>query len=623
MHLTTPTRLALISLAGLLCMAGGCQNGGVPEDVRAERVILVSYDGVGADLAWRWIVDGVAAEPDGLSTMAKEGFSARRVRMADPTLTAVNHAVLATGRTPGEMGVVSNSFRPAGGAVHDRANGFSFVPETPTLWRAGRTNGLRVGSLLWPSGAVGTPSEMADFGLGWPMTPAAPAAVIELDPEEAGTTGELPSADGVKPLAWPLVFDFGEGAEPERVEALVVLVDGNPDGKPRWDTIGVRAPGTDDWTLHGDRDWFSVGFDLRQPDVLGKNHWASWTKIVHVDPLRGRLRIYRGAAWRTIAWPESFENELTEAIGPWPGVPDKDRLAEWWLDAAAGVDLDVYIEQIERLDRWIDAAAAWVAANEDFDLLMTYHPGPDEYQHSSLIVDQAQWAWSPGRALAADEGLKRVGRSMDRSVAFLWSLLDPESDVLVAVSDHGHLPIHDKLRFNVALVEAGLVRLEEGPDGRTRVAPSSPMVAVSSGAFAHIYLNLAGRDEGGVVARAEAGELLARAAKVLADLSLDGEPVVEEVRGRDELAKIGLAHPSSGDLVVFLAPGFAASDGLTGDVLAPTRYYGQHGFRTHHDGMCGMLFARGAGIKRGRVDELPATAVAPLVAQLLGFSLAN
>ena len=37
--------------------------------------------------------------------------------------------------------------------------------------------------------------------------------------------------------------------------------------------------------------------------------------------------------------------------------------------------------------------------------------------------------------------------------------------------------------------------------------------------------------------------------------------------------------------------------------------------------MTGILFVRGAGIKKKRVDELPATAVAPLVAQLLGISL--
>ena len=621
MHLSSPSRIAVFALAGLLCLAAGCQSGGPKEDVRADRVILVSYDGVGADLAWRWIVDGVMTEPNGLAAMAQEGFSVRRLRMADPTLTAVNHAVLATGKMPSETGVVSNSFRPAGAALGERVNGFNHVPEVPTLWSAARAGGLRVGSLLWPAGAGGSGADAADFGLLWPMRPAAPSAVLELDAETAGTTGELPSADGVETLAWPLVFDFADGAEPESVEFLVALVDGNPDGRARWDTVGIRDPETGDWTLHGERDWFDVETELRLPDVLGRNRWASWSKVVHIDPLRGRLRVYRGAMWRTVAWPEDFENELTAAIGPWPGAPDDPLLEDWWLDASVGIDLDVYIEQIERLDRWIDAAAAWVAANDEFDLLLTYHPGPDEYQHTSLIVDEKQWAWSPGRALAAAEGLKRVGRSVDRSVDHLWSLLDPDRDLLVAVSDHGHLPIHDELSPNLALAEFGLVDVEAAAGGRPWVAPSSPMVAVSHGAATHIYLNLKGRDVGGVVDRSEAGELLLRAAKVLADLSSDGRPVVEKVVARDELAELGLDHPSSGDLVVFLTPGFTASNRLTGETISPTRYYGQHGFLAGHDGVSGMLFARGVGVKNKRVDELPATAVAPLVARLLGISL--
>jgi hypothetical protein len=37
--------------------------------------------------------------------------------------------------------------------------------------------------------------------------------------------------------------------------------------------------------------------------------------------------------------------------------------------------------------------------------------------------------------------------------------------------------------------------------------------------------------------------------------------------------------------------------------------------------MCGMVFARGAAIGDGRTDELEATAVAPMVARLLGFEI--
>ena len=147
------------------------------------------------------------------------------------------------------------------------------------------------------------------------------------------------------------------------------------------------------------------------------------------------------------------------------------------------------------------------------------------------------------------------------------------------------------------------------------------MVAVTGGAFIHLYLNLAGREPGGVVTMAEAPELLRRAARVLADLEVEGRPVVEKIFTRGEAAAIGLDHPSSGDLVVFLAPGFAADGGLDGPVLEPSRHYGMHGFLASHDEMCGVLFARGAGIKKRRFGEIEATAVAPMIARWLGFDL--
>jgi hypothetical protein len=120
---------------------------------------------------------------------------------------------------------------------------------------------------------------------------------------------------------------------------------------------------------------------------------------------------------------------------------------------------------------------------------------------------------------------------------------------------------------------------------------------------------------------AEAPGLLRQAARVLADLEVEGRPAVEKVLTRGEAAEIGLDHPSSGDLVAFLNPGFVASGGLDGLVLEPSRYYGQHGFLASHDAMCGTLFARGAGIKKTRLGEVAATEVAPMVARWLGFEL--
>jgi predicted AlkP superfamily phosphohydrolase/phosphomutase len=147
------------------------------------------------------------------------------------------------------------------------------------------------------------------------------------------------------------------------------------------------------------------------------------------------------------------------------------------------------------------------------------------------------------------------------------------------------------------------------------------MVGYSAAAVTHLYLNLEGREPAGVVPQAEAAGYLQRAARILADLEVEGRPVVEKIYTRDEAAAIGLRSPNAGDLVVFFAPGFTADDGLDGPALEPSRYYGQHGFLASYDEMCGMLFARGAGIKRTRMGEVQATSVAPMVARWLGFEL--
>ena len=200
-------------------------------------------------------------------------------------------------------------------------------------------------------------------------------------------------------------------------------------------------------------------------------------------------------------------------------------------------------------------------------------------------------------------------------MAATWRLLDPASDVLAVISDHGQAPLHDLVDVNVVLAEAGLVQLA-GHD----VVPTSPMVGVGDGACAHLYLNLEGREPTGVVPPAEADELLRRAARALADVMVDGRAPVERVLARDELAALGLDHAFSGDLVVFLAPGFSFAHGLA-EPTQPSSYYGQHGHLAHHDAMAGMYFARGAGIQRRRVDRVRAVDVAPRAARWLGIAL--
>jgi predicted AlkP superfamily phosphohydrolase/phosphomutase len=293
-------------------------------------------------------------------------------------------------------------------------------------------------------------------------------------------------------------------------------------------------------------------------------------------------------------------------------------VADWWLDAEQGIDLDTYLEQVERLDRYIDGMVEYAFAHEDFRLMLSYHPAVDEYMHSSHLVDPGQWAYSPGRALAAAEGLKRVARSVDRSVGNMWRALDPDEDALVVVSDHGMVPLHHTVRVNRVLAEAGLLEVDAS-GRRPQPAASSQVVAASAAACSHLYLNLEGREPGGVVPRRLQIEVLHRAARALADLEVDGEPVVERIINRQEAPDFGLDHRNSGDLIVFFAPGFSARDSLDGDTVELSRTYAQHGYLNHHAALHGVLFARGAGIEPRHPKQVQSTEVASFVAHWMGL----
>jgi len=606
---------AVLFLAALVCT--GCRSG-PRADKDPTRVVLVSYDGLGADMAWSWIEEGLAADPEGLSAIARDGLAVGRVRMVDPTLTAVNMVAIATGRKPVNTGVVGSYFHRPGSPIDQVESAFDVPLGATPVWVAAHRAGRRTGVLVWAGCDNASDQRRADFGITWPETPLAPSALVELGPEQAEPTSDLPSEDGVPGLLWRLEIPTS-GAQPDPFAWQVAAVDVTPDGRPRYDTLAVRARPADSWTFVGEREWFAVSGHARAVGEVDQRRYGAWCKALQLDRHRGLLRLYRGAAYRLQAYPEDFAARLDETVGFWPGPPDNSMLEAWWLDANQGIDLDTYLEQVERLDRYLDRMAAAVVKSESFRLLMAYHPTLDAYLHASLITDPRQWAYSPGRALAAREGLKRVARSIDRSVGDLWRALDPSRDVLAVVSDHGFVPLHDRVNVNRALADVGLVEVErEG--SVARVAATSPMFAVPYGGVAHLYLNLRGRERSGVVELDQGAELLRRAARALADLEVEGRPVVERTLTRFEARAIGLDHPSSGDLIVFFMPGFEGGDGLGDEVVVPSRSYGQHGYLSHHDALCGVFFARGAAVSRTRIDELPVTDIAPAVTGWLGFA---
>jgi len=598
---------------GSLFVLSSCRSG-APENPKARRVVLVSFDGLGEELLEHWIETEGITTPDGLGGMAAEGLKARRVRMVNPTLTAVNHASLITGAPPSLTGIVSNSFHVPGEEITRHHSGFASPLGARPLWQRARASGIRTGVLLWPDADGSSDARSGDFGIVWPDRALIRSSIRDLDPEKSSPEPELPSADGLHAIGWSLRMGRGE----TRVSIEAAVFDGNPDGRPRFDSVAIRVGEDREWRFFRDRDWFEVRRSLSGGTGRPNMDARGWSRVLHLDHDTGAMRIYLGEFNSLKAYPEEFRSRLLEEFGPWPGTPDGFALAEWWLDDSRGIDLDTYIEQVERLDRWLDAIAGWVMTHEDFRLLIAYHPSPDEYEHAGLIREKSQMAFSEGRAFAARAAMNRVGRSTDRSTAALFQAIDPSRDTLVVVSDHGLMPIHHEVLINRALADAGLL-LSRQEHGRERLSKETPMAAYSAGACAHLYLNLQGREPGGVVTPAGADELLRKAARVLADLNLDGEAVIEKIYSRDELGPLRLNNPNAGDLVIFAAPGYSFSSRLDGPAIRPSKYYGQHGYLNHYDALCGIFMARGGPAGRGELDEISALDIAPRIRRWLGI----
>jgi len=585
-----------------------------PGPEKARRLVLVSFDGLGENLLEKWLEQPGVTTPGGLQGMVNFGLRAESVRMVNPTLTAVNHASLITGALPSQTGIVNNSFHVPGDPITRRVNGFSAPNGAQTLWERARKAGIRTGVLLWP-GCDGTTEERSgDFGLVWPDRPAASPRIHRLDPEKGHPETGVKSEDGVAAVSW----EVRPGGKTGGYSFMVAVCDQTPDGHPAFDAVGVRGE-SGQWQFYSARDWFELKPEISRSGSESSIRSVGWCRILHLDRQTGSLRLYTGEFNTLKAYPEAFRSKILEIAGPWPGTPDGKNLADWWLDEGEGIDLDTYVEQVERLDRYLDSIATWVMENEDFGLLITYHPSPDEYEHAALIVDPKQWAYSPGTAFAAEKAMERIGRSADRSTARLFEGIDPSQDTLVVVSDHGHLPIHDEVLLNEALVEAGLITTTTSR-GRQRIALDSPMAVFTAGACGHLYLNLEGREEGGIVSPEEASGLLRRAARVLADLNDEGRNVVEKIVPRDQLGSFGLDHPNSGDLVIFLEPGYTASSRIETPVIRPTRYYGQHGYLNHYDDLRGIFLARGGPVKAGPIGPVEAVDIAGRVARWLGIS---
>ena len=178
---------------------------------------------------------------------------------------------------------------------------------------------------------------------------------------------------------------------------------------------------------------------------------------------------------------------------------------------------------------------------------------------------------------------------------------------VIVTTDHGFKKVSKVINPNVALRQAGLIRL------KANRIESCDACVVAEGGMAFVY----------VTDPAKRAALLPQLKALCSGL----EGVAQVVDGA-EGPKLGMPTPAEnqgmGDLVLFAKAGYAFKDESAGEaVVSESRnYLGTHGYLASDPELDGFMIAWGYGIRPGvRLPRIANLDVAPTVAELLGVSL--
>jgi 2',3'-cyclic-nucleotide 2'-phosphodiesterase (5'-nucleotidase family) len=384
-----------------------------------------------------------------------------------------------------------------------------------------------------------------------------------------------------------------------------------------------------------------------------------------------------------------FHSSVTRANASWtdwPGEPDfvgtfEDFIAaEFPVSTAADfavleagvVSEETYVEQGLFWETGHHPIIEYVADTYDPDVFFVGYPVTDEFSHQFLglvsptvpngdpnpAYDDFDLNGVPDGQVAAREGfIQRAYQGANNTLGLTRQLMtDAGKDpVVFAGADHGFAPQFLAIQGGKVLFDIGLQPNGEQVSNCRPVSTFDKAKACWAGGTVQVYINLAGRDpDPRSVAqrdpsnpafvpdpRVPAAQYAAVRTQIMNAFTGLTDPdhptwdpiqsayTKEQVRYLEDGAggTISMLHPTrTGDVVVFSAPPYQFDAATPGQLIAPSHFFGQHGYEpklTDLDDnitMRAAFMALGPGIRSGvAVDNVRAIDLAPSMAYALGL----
>ena len=595
----------LIFVGQKLWIPDGAESGEIIPDLgevrRAERVVILSVDGARDDWVDGYVADGTMPN---LASVGQHGAAAEYAQTIDPSLTAAAHVSIATGSYPGKTGQVSNRFHLSKNPFYWYTSGFD-EPEmqVESLWRTAMRDGLTTATVFWPGTTMDAEERLADYTVAYGAQEVYSKMHV-LTPTEAIDWQDTPTS--YSPLIEATVRITGR--DDAVVSRLYLLaVDTTDDGQESYDTCQLcRKKQVDaECAVLGVGEWAPL---VVRPRLQSGGYF----KLMRTSA--GSIELFQTALNYNRAHPVALLRDINERFGFFRPSPDYYALENDWITA------EDYWEMAEIQTRWMVEVATYVFSEYEPDLTFAWLGVTDECGHQFLMVDEGQPHYGEEKAREYEAYRRSAYALADESLGDWLGAMDLEKDTMIVLSDHGMAPIHSQVYVNTILEQAGLLQYGEGDSFPIDTAHSRA-VAFASGGAVHVYINLKGREQPGIVLESEyeaVQDEIVAALRGAADA--EGKSLFARVVPRDELVELGLDSPVSGDVFAQAVLGYALTDWRGNPrVIEPVAYYGQHGYDSTLPEMRAILYAAGSGIKSGAsIFAVHLLDVVPTAASLLG-----
>ncbi len=603
---------------------------------RAKRALFLGLDAMVPNMVEKFLAEGIL--PNFARLLEKGCFT--RLRPVIPAQTPTNWTTLVTGATPGTHGVVQWGSHIPGEPVWESHSEEAFnagLCRAEYLWEAAERAGMR--SVVFNYAGYPPTTDAAIF-IEWLFRPAqsyfdlaGPTVYhncpeldtsdpIELKPAEGWQNlpessqppleAELPVTTvtaGSGPTYYALAIGGDEGYDR-------VLIAANKDAQ---DAVAALVVG--EWS-----DWAYADFDSGEQ---GQVQGAFRFKLLELSADGERLRLYRGDAFPTdgrICSDADLGRRLIQDLGPYVHAGQSCDLHRKGM-----LDFETVDEVMADEAEWWPRAAQVAIGGNDASLLVLHWHILDAMGHKFVsMVDPTGTDYDPQRADEIWEIIRGYYRAADRLVGAFLDLFDDGQTVFAVVSDHG-MPANNKAvsLINV-FVERGWVTPKSGDGGVDW--PQSKLFFSQT----NLWINLQGRDEGGVVPPEEYQALRAEVIAAMRDIKdpETGEHVLSFVLSREDAPMVGLCGEYIGDVVFCYAGGYRWS-GPEVLKMGEQRVVfpcggGNHGpmiptYETEVTSVMSGLLLAGPGVRAGAKlprDEqfgLCTTDLAPTLAYLLGI----